>query len=239
MQPAFPGQPFEPTAQQWNRINDAARRLPPKQKSRRRSENFHWNHDFVWVKNTTTENLRKFDVLKAEEFFISPEDDPIGFTERVVLKGEEPTANCQFAVLLQPAIAGDLVPALVTGKVQARINKTEASIVPCFKVGVKSGSFTLHQLATGSAEAIACEAGTGEKWAFLKLAQHREVLCRTVAPITKGTFGECVAYWGDFPSEFPAGESIVGINRFGNIGAEKWCIATWLLNHWYIKAAEC
>jgi hypothetical protein len=234
----FPGQYFQPSASEWNRMLRSSRELPPG-KGRRRSENLSYHHDFVWVVNKCGADRDKFDVLKIEEPFITPDDDDDGFRERVVFEGIEPTANCQFAVLLEPALEDALVPALITGSIQARITKVDATIPHCFNVGVAAGEYVLKQMATGSAEAIWSESGTGDKWAFLKLCVHRQVLCKTIAPVPKGTAGNCVCYWGDFPSEFPAGETISGINRFGYIGANKWCIATWLLNHWYIKAAEC
>jgi hypothetical protein len=236
--PAFPGGFFEPSATEWNRMVSSSRKLPQSRHTRRTFQ-FANQPQFSWIVNSCGEDRDQYDILKIEEPFVSPTDDDQGFRERIVWKGVEPTAHCQFAVLLYPALEGELVPCLTTGQVQARVQITDASITPCFRAGPKSGSYRLHQLATGSAEATWAESGTGDKWTILNLAQHRQVLCKTVAPILKGTFGECVCYWGDFPSEFPAGESITGINRFGNIGAEKWCIATWLLNHWYIKAAEC
>lgn len=236
--PVYPGEYFEPKASEWNRMVAASRRLPRSRKPRR-SENFAYHPDFVWVVNKCGEDRDQYDILKVEEPFISPDDDEIGFRERVVFRGIEPTANCQFAVLMHPAKQDDLVPALITGSIQTRITKVDASIPHCFNVGVAAGEYVLKQMATGSAEAIWSESGTGDKWAFIKLAVHRQVLCKTVAPIPKGAAGDCIVHWGDFPSEFPAGETISGINRFGYIGEDKWCLATWLLNHWYIKAAEC
>lgn len=236
--PVFPGDIFAPAAADWNRMVSKSRE--PRGPGRgRRTFQFANQPHFSWVVNNCGGDRDQYDILKLEEPFVLPSDDEAGFRERIVWGGIEPTAHCQFGVLLYPALAGDMVPVLTTGQVQARVTITNASITPCFRAGPKAGSYKLNQLATGSAEATWAESGTGDKWAIFNLAQHREVLCKTVAPIPKGTFGECVVHWGDYPSESPAGESIVGINRFGHIGGEKWCIATWLLNHWYIKAAEC
>ena len=63
-----------------------------------------------------------------------------------------------------------------------------------------------------------------------------------IAPIPKATAGEFTIFEGVFPSETGAGaETLVGVNRFGYIGLDKWLIAIWIERNqnWYIIAAEC
>jgi hypothetical protein len=63
-----------------------------------------------------------------------------------------------------------------------------------------------------------------------------------IAPIPKATAGTFTIFEGVFPSESgAAAETLVGVNRIGYIGLDKWLIAIWIERNqnWYIINAEC
>jgi hypothetical protein len=149
-----------------------SRELPPT-RSGHRSQNLSFHRDFVWVVNKCGEDRNQYDILELGDPMILPSDNEDEFRERVVFEGIEPTANCQFAVLLEPCKDGDLVPALIAGVVQSRITKTSTDPATPFSLKVEEGEYRLKQSSGGSAaQAIWAEEGDGEdKWAVIQLGQ--------------------------------------------------------------------
>ncbi|HRQ73803.1 MAG TPA: hypothetical protein PLU35_12315 [Phycisphaerales bacterium] len=81
------------------------------------------------VLNASGEPRARYDVLGLSSPIVMPTDDPDGFAERVAMRGVTPASEHAgaFAVLLAPASAGSIAPAVVDGACIARVRVLDES----------------------------------------------------------------------------------------------------------------
>jgi hypothetical protein len=122
---AAAGQPFEPSARQWNAMQDAALAVknhlhdisqPPIDQFRQA--------DIVRIKNASGQDLQRFSILGIDGVIISPDDNENEFLSAVSLVGGLPeTAHhrTSFAILLDPLASGKIGRAWVGGVTHCRV----------------------------------------------------------------------------------------------------------------------
>lgn len=80
------------------------------------------NGSIELVRNDAGRALERYSVVGLNGLVIKPADNPDGWQHHVVLSAVAPTADGQFAVLLEPAEPGKIVQAVTAGGVPARVN---------------------------------------------------------------------------------------------------------------------
>jgi len=124
----------------------------------------------IKIKNTSGADLDMFSVVGVDGILFGPADNLDQFKREPVLTAVTPTTDHAgaFAVLLQPVAAGKFGVACVDGVVQVRVNVTDEAHD---RADVLDGDATkLGSSADGSARIIWKEAGTGDRWAVVRLA---------------------------------------------------------------------
>jgi len=125
--------------------------------------------DVIKLKNTSGDDLAAFSVLGLDDPIVEPDDNENEFKFRFAMKGVTPTRAThyrKFAVLLEPAADGAIVPAAVDGLVVARVNVTDAAHT---HADVIDDETILESGVCGGALIEWKETGTGEKWAIVQL----------------------------------------------------------------------
>lgn len=119
------------------------------------------------VRNDTGVDQAQFNVLGIGGMAVVPAEDDDEFRTRVIFSGvvpQFPAHRGQFGVLLQPAAAGDVVAAAVSGAVQVQINDTGAwGGTRAEIVHGETGHLQLVGLA-GSSKIVYRTSGSGPKW---------------------------------------------------------------------------
>ena len=125
----------------------------------------------VMVMNASVDNLKQYDVIGITRVQIRPEDGTEDeFKDQIVLRGEVPDAALhrgRFAVCLEPIESGGVGQAVMSGLVQVKIDPGGSTGGPA---DIDPNSTSRLKLACyGSAEVIWREAGSGERWAVVRL----------------------------------------------------------------------
>ena len=165
------GDPLVIPAETFNTFIDAALDFRKRQTAvTRRSQAGHRQSGIILVKNASGADRQRFHILGLADPLITPDYNEDEFRNRVALTGELPAEADhvgRFVVLLEPlkadgvglAFAQGLCPVKVTVESEehgyADVNDGEAATL-------KSGP-------SGAAQILWKEAGTGEKWAVVRL----------------------------------------------------------------------
>lgn len=166
------GSPFRPRAGDWNAFVDAARNFEERQRSRSRPE-LRENalpSGVVFVRNSTGADQDRFAILGMDEPVISPTDHLDRFRNRIAFDGVSPSGDAhaaRYVVLREPLKAGSIGRGWADGVCPVRINVTDEH--HGFAVPVDGNTANLESAARGAAQTLWKEAGTGEKWAVVRL----------------------------------------------------------------------
>ena len=170
-----PGEPFQTTAKQWNEIIDAAeyvkaRNLPGS--SRPAAVQPSKDSGIVRVKNDSGSALAQFAIagVSAPIFNPSDSDKLPEFKRQPAFSVVEPEAEAHrgaFVVTLEPIPDGSVGSAVVAGVVQCLVNVSNEDHRRA--TVIEGDSAKLESAHSGGAEIITCQAGTGEKWAVVRL----------------------------------------------------------------------
>lgn len=179
-----PGQPLAGaiSARAWNRAQDAADIVLAATPSVNGSAGNAIDRPYTWahVKNSTLFDVPRWGVLAIES--VSPEPDDYAdsestklFQQTPILSGTIPAANTrQFAICVEPLLAGAIGRAAISGVVQCKIEIDQLTdrFVIC-----KSSVWELKSAAYGNAEIIWKQqsAGTG-KWALIRFSSGSNLL---------------------------------------------------------------
>lgn len=118
-------------------------------------------------KNISGIDLPRFSALAIASVFPDPADNAVAFANGPVLRGITPTESTEpsnFCVLLEPAKANAIVPACISGACVARVFVHNIDDTTC---GI--GTTTILQSGQGGAEIIWKAAGTGLRWAVIRI----------------------------------------------------------------------
>ena len=175
-----PGQRFEFKARTFNSFVDAARDFLKRQQTIDREPIRKIESTGVFpVRNDTGADQDQFAVVGIDETIFSPTENSREFKNRISFKGIVPgesTFSCnghlgRFAILQEPARAGKLVPAVVSGVTVAKVffvceTHDKADIA-------ESYTDFLISRDDGSATVLYKEPGIGLKWAVVRLDRYQ------------------------------------------------------------------
>ena len=158
----------------FNAMIDAARDHRQRQRDRGRDAKPAFRQTgIVPVKNASGADRDRFDVLGVDSPIFTPADSLDGFKNQVAFEGVTPSVSDhrgRFVVLLQPIASGEIGLACVSGVCPAQVEVSDdANDAGCRYADVKASAAALDCLASGSAAILWREAGTGTKWAVVKL----------------------------------------------------------------------
>ena len=164
------GDPLVFPAQTFNAFIDAAKDYQQRQRNLG-SDQQHATRQtgIVPIRNDTTADLERFDIVGLDAPIILPTDNEDEFKNRAMLVGVKPQLPQhwgQFAVTLEPVAAGKVGMGCVSGVVPGRINVEHESH---FRADIEHDSVKLKSGHHGGAEILWKESGTGLKWALLKV----------------------------------------------------------------------
>jgi len=128
----------------------------------------------VLVRNDSGSDVPRFGVLGIDGPLIGPSDNVEEFKNRVALAGVTPVAadhTGKFVVTLEPIAAGEIGRAVISGIAIAKVNVADAGTTYDY-ADVADGQvdYLEAKTNTGSAQILWLEAGTGEKWAVVRLS---------------------------------------------------------------------
>jgi hypothetical protein len=161
------GDPVRLRAPVWNALLDAA---AARQGEVGFGTESRPGRDVVFVKNTSGADRERFDILGIDAPIFTPSDNEESFKNQVALKGVTPTAadhTGRFAVLMEPAKSGAVVPALLASISAVHVNVTDEDHAFADVADGQCGH--LASGTTGAAQILWKEAGTGVKWAVVRV----------------------------------------------------------------------
>ena len=165
---AQPGEPLAIPAAVWNDLVTMLRErgwegtLRPGGKSTDRD-------GLVLVRNSSGQDVDWFGVLAIDGVVYTPEDDESGFLGQPVLDGKKPTEDHRgrFVILLEPIAAGAIGRALVQGLVPVKVDVADEDHEFADVADGECGH--LASGTTGAAQILWKQAGTGTKWAIVRI----------------------------------------------------------------------
>jgi len=125
----------------------------------------------VLVKNATGADQLRFAVLGINGPIYTPDDNLDSFKNKLAFIGAVPTTASytgKYVVLLEPAVNGAIVRAVVAGVVPVKVDFGDAN--HGFADVKNSDSTSLKSAAAGSAQILWKQSGTGVKWAQVRLS---------------------------------------------------------------------
>jgi hypothetical protein len=161
----------------YNAFVDAARKVRADQqgvgaKALRASR----STSIVLVQNNSGGTVGRFGILGIDSPIVGPSANLYQFQEQVALSCTSPTSGHagKFVILLEPLADGGIGQAVVDGVASCRVVFTTGTET---RADVLAGNTTrLSASAGGSASVLWKEAGTGEKWAVVRLETQVEPL---------------------------------------------------------------
>ncbi|MBN1553954.1 MAG: hypothetical protein JXA11_04360 [Phycisphaerae bacterium] len=163
------GQPMRIKADTFNSIIDATRAYKERQQSGGRPAiREHSDSNIVLVKNASGVDAERFGVLGIDGPIILPSENLSEFENRVTFSCSTPVAGThegKFVVLAEPIKAGAIGKALALGVTPVQISVTAESD----KYADIGDAAKLTSGASGAAQILWKESGTGTKWAVVRL----------------------------------------------------------------------
>jgi hypothetical protein len=168
------GQRLEIPADAYNAFVDAARA----ERSRRHDVAQDAGREtrqtgIIRVRNTTGTDQDRYSILALREPIISPSDNLQEFKNRVSLDGEAPTGPARrerFAILLEPLAADRIGRGIVAGVTPVRIDVIRETDV--YAEPIAGTTTQLRSVPFGQTRILWKEAGTGVKWAVVRLSER-------------------------------------------------------------------
>jgi hypothetical protein len=148
----------------------------------------------IRVRNASGADVDRFGVLGLDEPVYDPADHEDAFTSAVVFDGVTPetgTHDGRFAILQEPAAAGQLAAAMVAGVCIVKVNMLSANHR---RADIEDESAS--RLASGDdgiAEILWSESGTGEKWAIVRFPSQPAGVLPVIVAKDGGSAGSSAA----------------------------------------------
>lgn len=169
------GQSLKVPAPTWNAFIDAAQDFKARQRSRKQaSERRIYQTGIFLCRNETGGDLAQHAVVGIDSPIIEPTDNEHEFRNRASLVGVTPASAhaARWAILQEPAAANEIASAAVAGVTVAKVNVLSESHDRAERVIGQTGY--LNSGTTGSAVILWKEAGTGVKWALIRIDEAGE-----------------------------------------------------------------
>lgn len=165
------GEPLDIPARDWNRVCEAARSYYEGLGERFGKQPLPTSRqDLVWIRNDTGSDLDAWSVVGVDAPVFLPAENPDTFGRPVALKGGIPVLVQhlhRLAILIEPVVTNELGRAVMAGVTAAKVDVVDASHR---YADVKDGvSNCLASSAAGTAQILWKEAGTGIKWAVVRM----------------------------------------------------------------------
>lgn len=170
------GEPFRPRAAAWNKLVELARRdAQGGTRATASGATLREDQSLIRVRNSTGGLMPRWSVVGLgapvfEPAHGTPDTIPQDYAENLALKGETPavgTHEGRFAVLVEPLPDGAIGYAVASGMTAAIVNVGDSSHK--FAEIPASASPWLRSADAGGAQIIWKEAGTGERFAVLRI----------------------------------------------------------------------
>ena len=167
------GDPMRIPASTFNTFVDAARHFRAQQHSSGPQPIAHQGERspvVVYVRNDSGADRDRFDVLGIDGILFTPTDNLDTFVNDHPLIGVEPTNDThagKFVVLAEPVRSNEIGRAYITGVTPVRVDVTDEDHTSADVANANADY--LESRATGSAQILWKEAGTGEVWALVLL----------------------------------------------------------------------
>jgi len=178
---AKPGDPLRIPAATFNTFVDSARDyLQRKQGTGQKPTQAFRQTGIVLVKNASGADRGRFDVLGIDAPIFTPAESIDSFKNTVAVKGVTPAAGHagSFVVLLEPIADGEIGRAVVSGVTPVKVNVADESHGYADVAAGQAGYLVSEE--SGSALVLWKEAGTGQKWALVKMGMpSAEISFRT------------------------------------------------------------
>lgn len=122
----------------------------------------------VLLKNSTVNSRERGDLLAIDGPIVSATDNINVFKDRITLKGILATATTygRYAILLEPIAAGKIGRACIAGVCLAKVSVSDVAHT---SAGAVAAATTLVSGISGTSSVLYAEAGTGVKWAWVRL----------------------------------------------------------------------
>jgi hypothetical protein len=168
------GQPLAIPAEAFNAFLDAASDLQSRRESRtQETQRVFRQTGIVRLKNGTGSDQDRFSILGLDRPIFTPDDRLDAFRNEVTLVGVEPNADehtGRYGILLEPLRANGIGSAVVAGVAIVKIDVKEECHWFAEIAGGQTTTKHLQSGKEGSAVILWKEAGTGPKWAVIRLA---------------------------------------------------------------------
>jgi len=131
----------------------------------------------VYVRNDSGTDRNRFDVLGIDSPIVTPSEGLDEFKNRVALEcstPDEASHQSKFVILQEPVADGEITRACVAGVCPARVDISDTS--HAFADIADGVASSLASGSAGSAHILWAEAGTGVKWAVVRLGPPLEAL---------------------------------------------------------------
>lgn len=165
-----PGQPLKIPATAYNAFVDAALAHRAVRSGNRAGSSSADTTGIIYVKNTSGSDLGRFSVVGLGDAVLDPATNLENFKNSLMLEGTTPsygTHEGKFAVLTEPIAAGKLGKACLFGVTPVQINVTDELHVLADIAAGQSGYLASGE--TGAAQILYKQAGTGTKWAIVRM----------------------------------------------------------------------
>jgi hypothetical protein len=193
-----PGQPFRPSARQWNEFVDAARTLQTDELNQAFDVDLpEHSQTKILVKNESGSELPRFSILALGEPWKTPEEDLPQFKRQIVFRGVVPqTYECHqpkhpYVILLEPLQPDGIGEAVLAGIVITQVNVIR-EIDPFAEV-VEGNTTSLRSVPHGRTRILWKEPGTGLKWCVVRISDRPRFAVFEL-PTTKWKTGDAGAY---------------------------------------------
>jgi len=176
-----PGDPLQISATSWNSFVDAAEANKDRQHDRRPRPLPRMRQACIFpIQNSTGADRGRFEIVGISDVVISPTDNDLEFKGGPALVGAA-VADAHagnFAILLEPIGTGKIGLCVLAGVTPVQIDITDADHG---WADVKDGDATqLQSGESGGGQILWVEAGTGTKWAIVRLGPSIEATALAV-----------------------------------------------------------
>ena len=169
--PVKKGDPLEISHTTWNAMLAAARRGEANQNNLSKPPPVEHDRDTIWVQNDSGGDLSKYSVLGVSGIIFTPGEE--GFDDSIALTGIAPLAGThegKFVVLIDAIPSSEIGRAVLIGATVCHVEVSDTDHEYAEIQNAATGSLASSE--TGSAQIIWVEAGTGTKWAIVRLGNE-------------------------------------------------------------------
>jgi hypothetical protein len=198
------------------------------------------------VKNTSGQDVARFEVLGIDDILFYPYDDQDEFCARPALKGVVPRLPDhagKFCVLAEPAASDDMALAVLSGVVPVKVQvDSNQSWYGYADVSTVKEHLILQPY--GPAQVLWKESGTGEKWALVRLGNPGGMLSswgKLDAVLSPNSSAPVSLWWNGSDTGFDVTAYDWLLASGTTLPAQTKVKVEWFPQErvWWITAAEC